>query len=68
MARNLQTIGQLAKRHPWTETQCRWWVKNAATNGLAHAIERVGSRVLIDENQLKAWVAGQAERKVGGAA
>lgn len=64
MDRNLQTIGQLAKRYPFTETQCRWWIKNAATNGLAPAIERVGSRVLVDADQLEAWLTGQ--RKTGG--
>jgi hypothetical protein len=66
VAGNLQTIGQLAKRHLFTETQIRWWVKNAASNGLAPAIQRVGARVLIDEDQLTGWLERQTRRRQGG--
>lgn len=66
MAGNLQTIAQLAKRHLFTETQIRWWIKNASSNGLLPAIQRVGAKILVDEDKLTDWVEQQARRRQGG--
>lgn len=64
---NLLTVAQLAKNSVFTEGQCRGWIQNAGRNGLAHAIERVGSRVLIDMDKFTEWRRQQdAQRRPGG--
>lgn len=67
MGRSLVTVAQLAKDSIYTEAQCRWWIFNAGENGLAHAIHRAGSRVLVDARAFYAWRASQDRRRVGAA-
>lgn len=60
MAPNLVTVAALAKdpANPFTEAQLRWFIFNAATNGLDRldAIRRVGRRVYIDVPTFHKWL------------
>jgi hypothetical protein len=53
----LRSLKQLAAECPaFTEGSLRWLVFNAPTNGLAPALVRIGSRVLIDRDAFQQWV------------
>lgn len=64
MKRNLQTVAALAAASPFSENSLRWFVFNAATNGLADcdAIVRVGRRVYLDVDQFEVWIEAQQHR------
>lgn len=65
MKRNLQSVAQFCAEGPFTENQIRWWIFNAASNGLAgaEALVRVGRRVYIDVDGFERWLTAQnAER------
>ncbi|WP_108473180.1 DNA-binding protein [Rhodanobacter thiooxydans] len=59
MNRNLKSVTQFAAESPFTEAQVRWWIFNAATNGLQSAVVRIGRRVYIDVDAFSAWVDAQ---------
>lgn len=59
MSRNLKTVSQFAADSPFTEAQIRWWVFNAATNGLQSAVVRIGRRVYIDVDGFDRWIDAQ---------
>jgi hypothetical protein len=43
--------------HPWPSVQgLRWLVFHRKSNGFARAVRKVGGRVLIDEDEFRAWV------------
>lgn len=58
MRRNLKTIPELAAGGPFTEGQLRWFIFQAAGNGLtqADAVVRVGRRVYIDVDRFGDWI------------
>jgi hypothetical protein len=60
--RDLHTVAQFAVKTRFTEPQLRYWILNAATNGLDahHAVVRVGSRrVYIDSDAFARWIDSQ---------
>ncbi|HET7675213.1 MAG TPA: hypothetical protein VFL54_06790 [Gammaproteobacteria bacterium] len=68
--RNLLSVRQFSDKHPaWSQSALRNLIFQAQPrqsskgeipgNGLAPAIVRVGSKVLIDEDQFFAWVDAQ---------
>jgi ABC-type Zn2+ transport system substrate-binding protein/surface adhesin len=62
MIRDLHTVAQFASKTSFTEPQLRWWIFNAAANGLeAHkAVIRVGGRrVYIDADAFNRWIDSQ---------
>lgn len=61
MSRNLRSVAQFAASGPFTQNQLRWWIFNAATNGLAEsgAILRVQRRVYIDVDRFDTWIDSQ---------
>ena len=59
MQRNLKTVQQFAADSPFTEAQLRWWIFNAAANGLQSAILRIGRRVYIDGDAFVRWIDSQ---------
>lgn len=62
MIRDLHTVAHFASKTSFTEPQLRWWIFNAATNGLnAHkAVVRVGRRrVYIDPAAFDRWIDSQ---------
>lgn len=66
MAGILLTVAQLAKNTSFSEGQCRSWIQKAGRNGLAPAIERVGSRVYIDMDRFMAWRRQQDAQRYQG--
>jgi hypothetical protein len=59
MQRNLKSVAQFAADSPFTEAQVRWWIFNAASNGLQSVVVRIGRRVYIDVDAFAAWVDAQ---------
>ena len=61
MKRNLQSVAALAATSPFSENSLRWFVFNAAENGLAagDVIVRVGRRVYIDADRFDDWIDAQ---------
>ena len=61
MSRDLKTISQFATETTFSEPQCRWWIFNAANNGLDthRAIVRIGRRVYIDPAAFDRWIDAQ---------
>jgi hypothetical protein len=60
------TIKQVAARYPaFSEQSLRWLVFNAATNGMAGVVIRIGRRVLIDTKAFQEWI---ERHRQGGAA
>lgn len=61
MTRRLRSVSQFASEHPFTEPQLRWWIFQAAHNGMsdAGAIVRLGRRVYIDADGFERWIASQ---------
>lgn len=51
--------------NPFSESSIRWFVFNAATNGMDdHAvIVRIGKRVYIDVDAFDRWIDSQQERR-----
>jgi hypothetical protein len=61
MSRNLRSVAQHAAGGPFTQNQLRWWIFNAASNGLAEAgaVVRVQGRVYIDVDRFDYWIERQ---------
>ncbi len=61
MRRNLQSVLSIAEQGPFTEGQLRWWIFNAASNGLAKhgAIVRVQRRIYLDLDRFGDWIDSQ---------
>jgi hypothetical protein len=59
MSRKLKSVAQFAADSPFTEAQVRWWIFNAATNGLQPALIRIGRRVYIDVDAFASWIDAQ---------
>ncbi len=61
MKRPLKTVSAFADDSPFTEAQVRWWIFNAATNGLQSlgAVVRIGRRVYIDTDAFDSWIETQ---------
>ena len=59
--RRLKTVSAFAASGPFTENQIRWWIFQAANNGMAeHCVcVRIGRRVYIDEDAFDNWVDSQ---------
>jgi len=68
MSRNLQSVAQFATSGPFTQNQLRWWIFNAATNGLAEsgAIVRVQRRIYIDVDRFDTWIDRQNAPRIDG--
>lgn len=64
MQRNLKSVSQFAADSPFTESQIRWWIFNAAANGLQPAIVRIGRRVYIDVDAFGRWIDEQQAGQV----
>ena len=66
MKRNLKAVTPFAVESPFSENQIRWWIFNAATNGLSaqDAIIRVGRRVYIDVDAFDRWIEAQNAQAV----
>lgn len=61
MARKLKSVSQFASGSAFTEAQLRWFIFNAASNGMeqAGAIARLGRRVYLDEDGFDRWLRSQ---------
>ena len=61
MSRNLQSVAQFSATTPFSTDQLRWWIFNAASNGLgaAGAVIRIGRRVYIDVDAFDSWITQQ---------
>ena len=61
MARRLQTVSQFAAERGFTEPSIRWWIFNAATNGMQTlgVVMRIGRRVYIDPDKFDTWLERQ---------
>lgn len=61
MSRNLKSVSAFAEGTPFSESQLRWWIFQAGSNGLAkqQAIVRIGRRVYIDTDRFDAWIDSQ---------
>jgi hypothetical protein len=59
--RRLRTVKQLSAEtgKSFTEGSLRWLIFNAQSNGLSHALIRVGGRVRIDLDKFNEWLANQ---------
>lgn len=68
MARRLQTVSQFAAERGFTEPSIRWWIFNAASNGMHHlgVVMRIGRRVYIDPEKFELWL--ERQQQTGGAA
>ncbi len=64
MARNLKSIRDTAADGPFSEGQLRWYIFNAASNGLndVGAVVRVQRRVYIDVDRFNDWIESQNQR------
>ncbi len=64
MSRNLQSVAQFAARGPFTQNQLRWWIFQAAHNGLeaSGAILRVQRRIYLDSDRFDSWIDSQNQR------
>lgn len=62
MKRNLKTVAQICEGTPFTENTVRWWVFHSQSNGLAHALIRIGRRVYIDADAFDAWIDSHNEK------
>jgi hypothetical protein len=64
MSRNLQSVAQFAASGPFTQNQLRWWIFQAAQNGLdaSGSIVRVQRRIYIDVDAFEKWIDSQNER------
>lgn len=51
-------MAQFSASGPFTQNQLRWWIFNAATNGLndSGAIVRVQRRIYIDVDRFDEWI------------
>jgi len=56
--RNLKDVATFAAAAGFTQGQLRWWLFQAANNGLAAsgAIVRIGRRVYLDADRFWIWV------------
>lgn len=65
MARSLRTVAQFAGQTPFTEPQLRWWIFNAATNGMRQhrVIVRIGRRIYLDPEAFDRWLDAQNTRE-----
>ena len=56
---NLRTVKQVANPNsPFSESTVRWWIFNAATNGMNDmgVIVRIGDSVYLDDPKLDGWL------------
>lgn len=63
MTRNLKTVSAFSADSPFTEPQIRWWIFQAAQNGLSKhgAVVRIGRRVYIDTEAFDRWLQAQQQ-------
>ena len=56
---DLRSVRQLCEEYPqlFTEGSLRWLIFNAERNGFARCVIRTGRKVLIDQTQLRIWLA-----------
>lgn len=61
MKRNLKSVAQFCTDGPFTQNQIRWWIFNAAKNGLneSQSVVRLQRRVFIDVDKFDAWIDAQ---------
>jgi len=58
--RILSTVPQFCQRHPaFTLGGIRWLLFQRDTNGLQHAVVRLGQKILIDEARFFEWLDSQ---------
>ena len=51
------TVKQISEYHPTiSESAVRWWIFNEKENGFSRAVRRLGRKVLIDLDELEAWI------------
>jgi hypothetical protein len=62
--RNLKTVSEFADSSPFTEGQLRFWIFEAARNGMDEvgAVVRVGRRIYIDTAAFDRWIDRQNPR------
>lgn len=68
MNKNLKNVAVFASSGPFTESQLRWWIFNAQSNGLdaVGAVVRIGKRVYIDADAFERWISLQNPPTSGG--
>jgi hypothetical protein len=55
--RRILTVPQFCQRHPaFTPGGIRWLLFHRTTNGLDHAVVRLGRRILLDEDKFFQWL------------
>jgi hypothetical protein len=60
--RRLERVSKIPSLYPFSEPQIRWWLHNAATNGMKElgVVVRVGGRrIYIDLDAFSAWIDSQ---------
>lgn len=69
MSKKLARVSAVARNYNFTEAQIRWWIFQAAENGLAAkgAIIRIGRAVFIDQDLFDAWLESQTTGQAGAA-
>ena len=66
MTKRLSTIPQFVERHSFaTHGGLRHLVFNAQTNGFSNVIQRMGRRILIDEDAFFSWLEEKNKNKEG---
>jgi len=64
---NLRTVKQLAQEAPFTtESTIRWWIYQAASNGFAAALIKIGGRIYIDKTAFNKWLEDQRMASLPG--
>lgn len=61
MTSNLKSVSAFAADGPFTEPQIRWWIFQAAQNGMNKhdVVQRIGRRVYIDTAAFARWLKSQ---------
>jgi len=60
--RRLERVSKIPSLYPFAEPQVRWWLHNAATNGMKEhgVVVRVGGhRIYIDLDAFSRWIDSQ---------
>jgi len=60
--RRLERVSKIPSLYPFSEPQIRWWLHNAATNGMKEheVVVRVGGhRIYIDLDAFARWIDSQ---------
>jgi hypothetical protein len=64
---NLRTVKQLAQEAPFTtESTIRWWIYQAARNGFAATLIKIGGRIYIDKTAFNKWLEDQRMASLPG--